>query len=302
MSTDQKKYGEEIQKMIRELAKGNFSYRITEFSEDELGDIAVMINLLAEELSVFFIQPGLFGEKRLSEQFILVMDEHYSIHSINYTFSHFMERSPQLLIGQSIKGFIVPNSFKKLQKQLDDLTQAAEPKPMVKLLLTFVQLSSHQIDTWVNCQVLYGNKHTYYIVRGLKLMDRITGSENHVFPSGTFKSRNASILQLRTDIEKIRAVHHYVSSHLHETLPSIAALSRLFLVNEYKLKRGFRELYQTSIFKLHLEMRLAQSIVMIKNTPISLKVIAYSLGFTSFPHFSKVFKEKYGHPPSYYRK
>ena len=110
-----------------------------------------------------------------------------------------------------------------------------------------------------------------------------------------------NVLQLQADIQKIRDVHQYILNHLHESLPSIIQLSRQFNLNENKLKKGFKQLYQTTIFKFHLNKRLEQSLVLIKNTPMSLKTIASSLAFKSFPHFSRAFKLKYGISPNKFR-
>lgn len=296
------RYAEEIQKMIYELAKGNFSYRISLSMDRDGTDIAIPLNLLAEELSRFFIHPGLFGEKDLENPFVFVVDTRYVLCGVNPLFSHLLGRSESELIGQSLEAFLVPSSFKKLQKQLDRFASQETSSSSVKLLLSFRPTPSHYVDGWGYCHVLTGPTERYYFIRGLQLIGRTAASENHSLPTSSFNFDNPSFLQFRSDIEKIRAVHSYVMAHLHESLPSLPALSRLFLLNECKLKRGFKELYQVTIFKLHLEKRLEQALVMIQHTPSSLKVIAKSLGFKSSPHFSKVFKDKYGQSPSYFRK
>lgn len=284
---------EAIQKMIHELAKGNFSHRLPQSPNGELADIAFMLNLLAEELSGFFVHPNLFGEKDLIDPFIVVLDTRFTICGVNQVFSRLLKRSRTALMGQYIHDFLAPHSFKNLHKQLHQFSESERPVPLIKLLLTFTVTTS-RIESWGYCHVLSGPKETYYFIRGSKLMDKPPQSENWPLPAVPIQSRNLSILQLRSDIEKIRAVHQYVLAHLHEPLPSLSVIARRFLVNEYKLKKGFKALYQTTIFKFHLDKRLVQAIVMIKNTPTSLKVIAHSLGFKSFPHFSKVFKDKMG--------
>lgn len=298
--SDQEVLIEAIQKMIHELAKGNFSHRLPQSSNGVLADIASTLNLLAEELGGFFVHPNLFGEKDLIDPFIVVLDARFTICGVNQRFSRLLKRSGTALIGQHIHDFLTPHSFKNLHQQLQFSENDGEVS-LIKLLLTFT-ITTSLIDSWGYCHVLSGPKETYYFIRGLKLMDKPPQPDNWPLPVVPIQSRNLSILQLRSDIEKIRAVHQYVLVNLDQPLPSLSAIARRFLVNEYKLKKGFKALYQTTIFKFHLDSRLAQAIVMIKNTPTSLKVIAHSLGFKSFPHFSKVFKDKYGHPPSYYRR
>lgn len=289
---------EEIQVMIHELARGNFSYRLNKTS-GKFAEIGIMLNLLADELSTFFVHPNSFGEKDLPDPSVFVLDKHFKICGFNQRFSSMVGQSKAVLLGTSIRDYISDSSFENFRKQLSQYSEN-QALGSFRLLLTFGDKSLYHGESWGYCHKLSGSNDPYYFIRITKLIEK---EEPHrLLPTPSRQNTAPSILQLRSDIEKIREVHQYILSHLHEPLPSLSIISRRFLVNEYKLKKGFKELYHTTIFRLHLEKRLAQALVMIKNTPTSLKVIAYSLGFKSLPHFSKVFKKKYGHPPSYFRK
>src|SRR5699024_516567 len=111
------------------------------------------------------------------------------------------------------------------------------------------------IESWGYCHVLSSSKDRYYFIRGTQLFVTDLATEHGPPPALPLKS-GTSVLQLRSDIEKIRKVHQYILDHLHEPLPSLGTLARRFLVNEYKLKKGFKALYHTTIFKFHLAKRL----------------------------------------------
>lgn len=294
---------EKLRKMIYELARGNFAFRI-ELSDkqDDIEAFSLMLNLLAEELSDFFVHPGSFGEKDLAEPYAFLLDSDFNIYATNSLFNKLLEYPHEKIINQPIHKFTDSFSFENLRKQIKNAQKNINPGFVVKLLLTFLPLDSYPIDCWGYCHILTSSDKTYYFIRGLKIIKQISIQEELSGSNKLPSYRTDTILQFQADIQKIRAVHQFILEHLHEPLPSISSLSRLFHLNEYKLKKGFKELYQITIFKFHLEKRLGQAMVMIKNTPTSLKIIAYSLGFRSFPHFSKVFKNKYGYPPSYYRK
>jgi len=282
-----------IRTMIHELVRGNFSYRLTEFP-GELSEIGLMLNLLADELSTFFVHPNSFGEKDLPDPFVFVLDRDYKICGVNHRFSSLVGQSKEVLIGSPLEDYISAASFEKFHQQLSEVSgnQALAP---VRFLLSFE--SHYRGESWGYCHIVSGTKDTYYIIRGTKLISK--PPEASLRPNSP--PQFPATLQLRSDIEKIRAVHRYVLSHLDEPLLSLPLLSRCFLINEYKLKNGFKALFHTTIFKLHREKRLAQALVMIKSTPTSIMVIAHSFGFKSLPHFAKAFKKKYGRSPRYYR-
>ena len=87
-----------------------------------------------------------------------------------------------------------------------------------------------------------------------------------------------------------------IKSKVREALKSIPSVDEILNNNYQSLT------IPPAFFKFHLNKRLEQSLVLIKNTPMSLKTIASSLAFKSFPHFSRAFKLKYGISPNKFRK
>ncbi|EZH74072.1 hypothetical protein ATO12_14450 [Aquimarina atlantica] len=79
--------------------------------------------------------------------------------------------------------------------------------------------------------------------------------------------------------------------------PTISQLSKIIGLNEYKLKKGFKELFGTTVFgyihnnRMHLAKRL------LLGTDLSAKEIAYKAGYSSPQHFSKAFKKEFGTTP-----
>ncbi|MDW7695833.1 AraC family transcriptional regulator [Flammeovirgaceae bacterium SG7u.111] len=82
------------------------------------------------------------------------------------------------------------------------------------------------------------------------------------------------------------------------TPPTIVELSKLSGVNEYKLKKGFKELFGTTIFGYihHCRMSLAKKLLL--GTDKSAKEIAYETGYSSPQHFSNAFKKEFGVTPN----
>ena len=87
-------------------------------------------------------------------------------------------------------------------------------------------------------------------------------------------------------------------NHLEEPLPTIKELSQMFGTNDFKLKDGFRHFFNTSIYKFYTQERLKKACLLIQQTNIPLKEIAFMSGFNDYTNFSKAFKKQYHYPPS----
>lgn len=67
-------------------------------------------------------------------------------------------------------------------------------------------------------------------------------------------------------------------------------------------KRDFTELYQTTPGKWITERRLGYAKLLLETSPDNVNEIAYTSGFESVSHFSRIFKEKFGNSPLHHRK
>ncbi len=67
-------------------------------------------------------------------------------------------------------------------------------------------------------------------------------------------------------------------------------------------KRDFFEYYHTTPGKWLTDKRLKHAGMLLKTTNQSISEIAFNSGFESLPHFSRIFKEKFGTSPLQYRK
>jgi AraC-like DNA-binding protein len=68
-------------------------------------------------------------------------------------------------------------------------------------------------------------------------------------------------------------------------------------LNVYKLKRGFKEVYNISVFKYLTEQRLNLAYQYLKETQKTAAEIAFQLGYATPQHFSHMFKKRFGITP-----
>lgn len=83
------------------------------------------------------------------------------------------------------------------------------------------------------------------------------------------------------------------------TLPELAYLSGRSLSS---FKRDFMSVFNESPATWIRNKRLEKAKEMLEITALSINDICYSIGFENISHFSRIFKQHYGIPPSHYRK
>lgn len=105
------------------------------------------------------------------------------------------------------------------------------------------------------------------------------------------------VLRTSYDRERIVFVRDHLLQHL-DNPPGLSELARMAGLNEYKLKHGFRELFNTTAFGFVAEKRLELALSYLRDTDHSIGDIASMLGYSSIQHFSNAFKKKFGVSPN----
>jgi len=102
------------------------------------------------------------------------------------------------------------------------------------------------------------------------------------------------------EIEKIRETKDHLEKNIDNPLP-ISALSRIVGMNGTKLKRGFKQLYNATIFEFVINLRMEKAIDLLQKTNISIQEIAIMTGYSNVSNFTNAFKRKFGQPPSFFK-
>ncbi|MGL5889574.1 MAG: helix-turn-helix transcriptional regulator, partial [Bacteroidia bacterium] len=105
------------------------------------------------------------------------------------------------------------------------------------------------------------------------------------------------IVKTEYDKERIVFARDYLLTHMDvpPTLPELASVAG---INEYKLKRGFRELFDSSVFGYLADVRLQMARTALQQKQKTVTQIAFELGYASLQHFSAAFKKKFGVSPA----
>lgn len=104
-----------------------------------------------------------------------------------------------------------------------------------------------------------------------------------------------------TDIKRLHQVKDLLLDDIAAT-PTLAGLARAAGLNEFKLKAGFKALFQQTVFGFLSDYRLQQARREVQQSEKSLTEIAFETGFASIYHFSAAFKNKFGISPTHCRR
>jgi AraC-like DNA-binding protein len=98
------------------------------------------------------------------------------------------------------------------------------------------------------------------------------------------------------DREKIIKAREVLLQHIGEPL-TIKALSRKVAINECYLKKGFKELFGTTIFDFYQSQRMEHAKYLLYDKGLSVTEVSAMLGYSSISHFSTAFKKHTGIKP-----
>jgi len=108
--------------------------------------------------------------------------------------------------------------------------------------------------------------------------------------------RKVTWIKKEYDRERILFARDYLLKNI-ENPPTLPELSRLAGINEFKLKKGFKEIFNQPVFAWLADVRLETARKELMKKSKTVAEIAFELGFSSPQHFSNAFKRKFGVSP-----
>lgn len=147
------------------------------------------------------------------------------------------------------------------------------------------------IDAILNCQFSDPLKRMYFFSKAIELLVLQAESFN--------RSLQPYPKYLKNDHDKecILFAKDYLIKHI-ENPPTLRELAKIAGINEFKLKKGFKETFNQTVFEYLSDVRLekAKHDLLARNKTAT--QIAYELGYSSPQHFSNAFKKKYNISPT----
>jgi AraC-like DNA-binding protein len=107
---------------------------------------------------------------------------------------------------------------------------------------------------------------------------------------------NCKFLANELDREKIVKAREVLIQHIGEPI-TIKELSRKVAINECYLKKGFKEMFGTTIFDFYQSQRMEHGKYLLYEKGLSVTEVSMLLGYSSISHFSTAFKKHTGLKP-----
>lgn len=107
---------------------------------------------------------------------------------------------------------------------------------------------------------------------------------------------SAKFLANEADREKIIKAREVLLQHIGEPI-TIKALSRKVAMNECYLKKGFKEMFGTTIFDFYQSQRMEHAKYLLYEKGLNVTEVSLLLGYSSISHFSTAFKKHTGLKP-----
>ena len=109
-------------------------------------------------------------------------------------------------------------------------------------------------------------------------------------------SLQCKFLSNDADREKINKAREVLIEHIGEPI-TIKELSRKVAMNECYLKKGFKEMFGTTIFDFYQSQRMEHAKYLLYEKGLSVTEVSLILGYSSISHFSTAFKKHTGLKP-----
>lgn len=279
-----------LYQMLFEMATGNFTCRFHSDGQDvQLDQLGNLLNSVAEAMQQTIIEAGYINPQysyQCLTQTTFVLNDQYIIVGLSAGVSDLLGYRPEQLVQIPFENFLSIQSIHLWQKIIQEAHSNKNYHHTVQLI--FVNPTGKLVPSFCTIsRLLYADK---ILVSTISAVLQQSLSDPLITRPATKSNQSTASL--------IQNVHDYIINHLEEPLPSVKELSKLFGTNEFKIKEGFRQFFNTSVYQFYNEERLKKAHLLIQQTSEPLKNIAYSCGFSDYVNFYKAFKKRFGYAPS----
>lgn len=183
-------------------------------------------------------------------------------------------------------------SVSTLPKELQLLVEGQALSPCYRLETTTSQMDA-VLQQILHCPYSSWTRQFYLESKTLELLIlwlTQTGTKDQLPKSSKLSQQ---------DLTRLRAAKKIIGQNL-DNPPSLVDLARQVGLNDYKLKFGFREVFGTTVFGYLHTKRMESAQKLLLQNQMKVTDVAYAVGYTSLPSFSKAFRKHFGVSPRAY--
>lgn len=210
--------------------------------------------------------------------------------------SHSQQRCLKVNVHMESEQFrsLVGNSSGEIPESLHHLLQSPDQKYYVRSGLATAKMYG-VLQQILQCPYSSVMKRMYLESKVLELLVLLV---EHDIESRTEK---IPYLLKPDDVDRIHAAREILLKQIVNP-PSLPQLARLAGLNECTLKRGFRQVFGTTVFGYLHHYRLEQARQLLEAGDLNVTEITRRIGFADRSYFAAAFRKKFGLNPSHYAK
>ncbi|HTM93068.1 MAG TPA: AraC family transcriptional regulator, partial [Flavisolibacter sp.] len=99
-----------------------------------------------------------------------------------------------------------------------------------------------------------------------------------------------------TDKDKLHSLKHYIENAYLDSF-SLKDLTYQFGLNEFKLKKGYKQFFQTTVFGHVHQLRLQKAKMLLEEKTMNVTEAAFFIGYNNVSSFCTEFKKRFGYSP-----
>ena len=180
-------------------------------------------------------------------------------------------------------GMVPPKALRPLLERNASFVHAGTITPAAQLALS--QLCHFPFDA--SLEMLFAES---------RALDVVCDS----FASFGGETASDDIALSRQDIEKLHYAREVLLENVTAPPPGIGQLARDIGMNDFKLKKGFRLLFKTSIHTYHRNARLDLARTLLNEGVLNVCEVACAVGYSNPSHFSRAFHNLFHINPGAY--
>lgn len=204
------------------------------------------------------------------------MQEATSLHLPVSYFEELVHRYPQMLEDSFLR-YQKGESFYLMEKY-------QKMNPQLRYILSQLE----------NSHLIGNSKEAYLDAKVLELVSILFAPSSQPLQCGNLHCRTSA------DYDKIHEAVHLLLSDIHNP-PTIRELSLKVGINEKKLKYGFKEVYQNTVYGYLFEYKMQMARKLLLDTDKTTSEIAQLCGYDYASHFCTAFRRKFGTSPQMLR-
>jgi AraC-like DNA-binding protein len=196
-------------------------------------------------------------------------------------------------IEPSLFRSLIQNQFEQIPAVFRDIVDGCKQTYYGRIthMSSAMYMTVHQI---LNCPYCGKIKQIYLESKALEL---ISHQLSHLL--SVERQERAAMTLRPDDIERIHEARDILIRNM-ENPPFLQELAKQVGINGTKLKRGFRQVFGTSVFGYLRSYRLEEARQLLADGKMSVTEVVFAIGYSSISHFSRAFSERFGVNPGVY--